>query len=85
MYTEAELEEMANEALKNGNWMIRRSDGGKAYGGFQWSPVGEWTVSPDWNLSPVCGNGLHGVGAESSGWYSDGKDVDFCITEGYGS
>jgi hypothetical protein len=40
MYTESELEEMANEALKNGNWMIRRSDGGKAYGGFQWSPSG---------------------------------------------
>lgn len=32
--TKEELNQMIQEAVKNGKWMLRRSDGGKAYGGF---------------------------------------------------
>jgi hypothetical protein len=73
---------LAKEAIKNGNWMIRRSDNGEAYGGFEWKPVGEWTVAPDWNPMAKCGGGLHGVGPKSLGWWSSGKDIDFCLTKG---
>jgi hypothetical protein len=33
---------------------------GTAYGGFQWPKSGPVTC-PDWNPSPVCGRGLHGL------------------------
>ena len=76
------LQDQITEALKNGNWMLRRSDDGEAYGGFQWAPVGEWTEAPDWNQKPTCGGGLHGNGPRSTGHWTNGKDLDFCITDG---
>jgi len=76
-----DIEQLVNEAIKTGKWMLRRSDNGKSYGGFQWSPVGEWTEAPDWDSSQNCGGGLHGNGPESSGYWTDGKDIDFCLIE----
>lgn len=73
---------LVSEALDSGNWMLRRSDGGKAYGGFQWSPIGEWTEAPDWNPAPVIGGGLHGVGPRSvPGYWTEGEDIDFCMVD----
>ena len=66
------------EVLDSGNWMLRRSNSGKSYGGFQWEPIGEWTEAPDWNPKKECGGGLHGNGPKSSGDWTDGKDIDFC-------
>ena len=67
------------KVLKDGNWMLRRSDGGESYGGFQWNPVGEWTEAPDWRPTEECGHGLHGNGSESIDCYwTEGEDLDFC-------
>lgn len=76
------IETRIKKALKSGKWMLRRSDAGESYGGFQWNPIGEWTTAPYWNPEPVCGGGLHGNGPKSEGYYTDGKDVDFCIVSG---
>ena len=47
--------------LKDEALMLRTCDGdGKSYGGFQWPKIGPVTCS-DWNDSPNCGNGLHGL------------------------
>ena len=74
--------EMVKQAVDTGMWMLRRSDNGEAYGGFQWQPIGEWTEAPDWNPEPECKGGLHGCGPQSSGYYTDGPDIDFCLIEG---
>lgn len=76
------LDERIKKALKSGKWMLRRSDCGMSYGGFQWQQIGEWTTAPDWNPEPVCGGGLHGNGPVSEGYYTNGKDIDFCIVSG---
>ena len=77
-----QIDSLVKEALETGNWMLRRSDGGKAYGGFQWNPVGEWTEAPDWNPQPVCGGGLHGSAPEAFGYFERRPTIEFCITEG---
>ena len=28
-------------AIETGNWMVRRSDNGVAYNGFEWEPIGK--------------------------------------------
>ncbi len=42
---------------------LRTTDAkGLAHGGFQWPlEVGAVVTAPDWNPSPVCGGGLHGL------------------------
>ena len=76
------IHELVQEAVETGKWILRRSNAGEAYGGFRWSPIGEWTEAPDWNPSPECGGGLHGNGPESTGYWTDGSDVDFCTYDG---
>jgi hypothetical protein len=76
------IQELVKEAVENSRWLLRRSDAGKSYEGFQWSEVGEWTEAPDWDPTPRCGGGLHGNGPESTGWWSSGCDLDFCTYEG---
>jgi len=71
-------EEEIARVVAFGNWMLRRSDAGKSYNGFQWAPIGEWTEAPDWDPSPRRGGGLHGNGPASSGFWNRGKDLDFC-------
>ena len=74
---------MVREAINTGKWMLRRSNGGqstaKEANGFRWAPLGEWTEAPDWEPSPRCGRGLHGNGPRSSGCWTDGRDLDFCL------
>ena len=48
--------------------MIRTDNGGTSYGGFCWQPKGRWTVAPDWNPKPECGNGLHGQHVSAGGF-----------------
>lgn len=62
-------------------WMLRRSRNGKAFGGFQWNPIGQWTEAPDWKPVRKCGNGLHGNDGYSTGAgvRFQNLDVDFCI------
>jgi len=74
-----QIDQLVKEAVKTGKWMLRRSNNGKSYNDFLWSPIGEWTEAPDWNPSPTCGGGLHGNGPESSGYWTVGKDLDFCL------
>jgi hypothetical protein len=67
--------------VKNGNWILRRSDNGKSYGGFAWQPVGEWTIAPDWNPRAECGGGLHGNGQktdEENCFWAEGNRLEFC-------
>jgi len=78
--TDEQISAAISDALKNGNWMIRRSNAGKAYGGFQWNGIGDWTEALDWDGRAVCGGGLHGCGPSSAGYYTSGIDVDFCVT-----
>ncbi|MCP4569059.1 MAG: hypothetical protein GY841_15905 [FCB group bacterium] len=70
------------EVLKTGKWMLRRSNNGKSYGGFQWAGLGCWTEAPDWNPEPECGGGLHGCGPASSGFWTSGCSIDFCKIDG---
>jgi hypothetical protein len=47
---------------ENGNVLILRGvgDNRKSYNGFAWPAVGEIVTAPDWDITPVCGGGLHG-------------------------
>ena len=81
--TDTEIKQRVTEAVRTGNWFIRADDDGESYGGFQWQPVGKWTVAPDWNPDPVCGGGLHGQGPEASGFLGSNKGrVVCCATRG---
>ena len=76
-------EQLVARLRESGRWMLRFSNNGRSYnGGFQWSPLGEWTEAPDWNPKPVCGGGLHGQGP---GGFGDspttGSHLDLCETE----
>ena len=77
-----QINQLVRQALETGNWMLRRSDNGQAYGGFQWNPIGEWTEAPDWDPTPKCGGGLHGSAPEAWGYFTDYSSIDFCITDG---
>ncbi|HAA04567.1 MAG TPA: hypothetical protein DCE18_14575, partial [Syntrophobacteraceae bacterium] len=68
-------------AIAAGNWMVRASRDGVAYGGFVWNPVGMWTEAPDWDERQLCGGGLHGQGPEAGG-YITGHRLDLCVTDG---
>jgi len=81
LLSQKEINQKIDEVLKNGMWMLRRSNNGKSYKGFQWRPVGEWTEAPDWDPLPICGGGLHGNTKNCSGFWCDGKDLDFCAVE----
>ena len=72
------IKEQVKKVLKSGNWVLRRSNKGKSYEDFQWKPIGKWTEAPDWDPEPECGGGLHGNGPESKGYWTNGKDLDFC-------
>jgi len=80
-----DIDAMVKEAVRTGDWMLRRSDNGKSVStqanGFQWAPIGEWTEAPDWDPLPRRGGGLHGCGPQSSGYYTNGRDIDFCAVE----
>ena len=79
MLTERKIKEL----LKSGNWMIRTSDNGKSYMGFQWKQKGKWTSAPDWNSEPLCGNGLHGQNDSAHGYFQiSGQRLDLCETKG---
>jgi len=79
---------MLTEAMKKlidalgDNWMVRTSNQGKAYGGFQWQRKGEETTAPDWNDSATCGGGLHGQGPGGYGYHHCGDTFEFCETRG---
>ena len=80
--TKDQIQEKINEVLETGMWMIRRSNNGAScHNGFQWAPIGEWTVAPDWNPVKECGGGLHGNGPLSKGHWANGRDIDFCAVE----
>ncbi len=69
------------ELFNSGKWMVRTSDNGKSYNGFQWQPKGEWTVAPDWNTVPRCGNGLHGQNKDYHGYFQiSGVRLELCET-----
>ncbi len=70
-----------NSLLKSGKWLIRFSDNGKSYNGFEWQPKGMWTVAPDWSSKPVCGGGLHGQNTQGHGFcYLTGSRMELCET-----
>ena len=80
--TQEQIDQLVQQALQTGNWMLRRSDNGKAFGGFQWNHIGEWTEAPDWDPTPECGGGLHGSAPEAWGYFTGYSSIDFCITNG---
>ena len=80
--TKSGIRKAVKRALERGNWMIRQSDGGKSYRGFEWAPVGEWTEAPDWDRAPRCGGGLHGQAREGSGYSTHQPRLEFCETSG---
>ena len=68
--------------LKSGNWMLRMDDDGVAYGGFRWSPLGEWTET-DWSEKATCNSGgLFGQNAKAAGYCKAGTRLVLCETEG---
>lgn len=77
----ADFLELAAEAVKNGNWIIRADNDGKSRGGFQWEAQGEWTAAPNWDDKPVCGGGLHGQDKNCGGMIM-GNRLVFCDTDG---
>ena len=56
------VERIPNPRLKKGEVLILRTSDKdrKSCGGFQWPEKGEVSC-PDWNDSPECGHGLHGL------------------------
>ena len=72
-------------AVRTGNWMVRIDDNGTSTAPeaqqFRWSPIGCWTVAPDWDPSPRCGGGLHGVNHRASGFTQPGTTISFCATD----
>ena len=73
--------------LKSGNFMIRMSNDGVGYNGFQWAPIGEWTECPSWTkrsyTHPQCDNGgLFGQSPKASGYCNKGTRIELCETEG---
>lgn len=78
-----ERRRLAAEAVKNGNWIIRRDADGKSYRGFRWNKPGEWTEAPDWNPEFICGGGLHGQDKHYGGASENyGNRLLFCETDG---
>ena len=78
---------LIDSVLRSKRWMLRRSNDGVACSsdanGFQWRPIGVWTVAPDWNRAPNCGGGLHGNGPStnpSECHWTSGKRLEFCET-----
>ena len=68
--------------LKSGNWMLRMDDDGVAYGGFRWSPLGEWTET-EWSEKPTCNSGgLFGQNSLAAGYCKAGTRLVLCETEG---
>lgn len=70
--------------LNTGKWMIRFDNEGIAYNNFIWQPIGSWTIAPDWNTKPVCGNGLHGQGGGKGehDYCQSGSRLVLCETKG---
>jgi hypothetical protein len=57
---------------------------GKSHGGFQWPlEVGAIVTAPDWDATPKCGNGLHGLlnGEGEVSHLSDTPDAIWWIVE----
>ena len=85
MLSQKEIDKKIKEVLVSGQWMIRRSNNGVSCSedahGFKWSEIGEWTEVFDWEPTTKCGNGLHGNGPKSDGYWTNGKNVDFCCVE----
>ena len=83
-FDELSLDEKIDAALESGDWMVRISDKGKAYGGFRWKDIGEWTHADVWEPTPACGQGLHGSALESWGYFSkyERGRFEFCATHG---
>ncbi|HEY0347578.1 MAG TPA: hypothetical protein VGC60_05430, partial [Pyrinomonadaceae bacterium] len=73
--------EFLNQLRESGNWMIRLSKDGRAYNGFIWNPVGEWTEAQDWDSKPVCGRGLHGQGPGAWGFAHEGTRLELAETD----
>ncbi len=75
------MKKQYQKLFDSGNWMIRTSDNGKSYQGFQWQPVGKWTEAPDWNPEPECGHGLHGQTRQFHGYFQiSGERLELCPT-----
>lgn len=70
-----------DELKESGLWMVRNSTDGKGYGGFPWSPAGEWTTAPDWNKGAVCEGGLFGQGPGGYGMIKEGNRFELCETD----
>lgn len=68
--------------LDTHEWMLRSSDNGKSYEGFQWKCKGTWTRCPDWNSKPKGGNGLHGIAPEANGAGFFYERLELCATRG---
>lgn len=53
---------MSNDVSKYPVLLMRTcAADGTSYGGFLWPAVGEEAVAPDWDPTPECGHGLHGL------------------------
>jgi len=55
--------------LNTHKWMLRSSNNGKSYQGFQWPEIGVWINCPDWDEKPECGHGFHGETEDYHGFY----------------
>ncbi len=67
------------ELKSSGLWAVRNDNGCIGYGGFEWSPVGEWTECTDWDGLPTESSGLFGQGP--GGWGHMLMGNRFCLIE----
>jgi len=73
----------SDQAVKDGNWMVRSDNNGKSFGGFQWNRKGRWTTAQDWINNTNNKNGLFGQSKGASGFKTSGRmRVIFCKTKG---
>jgi len=75
-------QEYIERVVKNGNWIVRTDNDGTSYGGFKWSPLGEWTEAADWSDEANCQGGLFGQDAKNFGFCKKGSRFVFCETDG---
>jgi hypothetical protein len=67
--------------LDTHDWMLRSSNNGVSYNGFEWV-IGKWITAPDWNSRPECGGGFHGNSPAGHGYGFDYCRIELCETKG---
>ena len=72
---------LLDQLKQSGLWMVRNSNDGIGYGGFEHAPIGEWNECPRWTDNASCdGGGFFGQGPGGYGFAKQGNRFEFAQT-----